>query len=81
LRELEAILPKLVDIPTLLMWGSDDPAVYASSAKAMAKHFRSCETVIFPGVGHLPYEETPDQFNRTLIQFLQLDEGNGAVCN
>jgi pimeloyl-ACP methyl ester carboxylesterase len=74
LRELEAILPKLVDIPALLMWGSDDPAVYASSAKSMAKHFRSCETVVFPGVGHLPYEETPDQFNRTLIQFLQPDE-------
>src|ERR1700680_918750 len=28
LRELEATLPRLASIPTLLMWGSKDPAVY-----------------------------------------------------
>jgi pimeloyl-ACP methyl ester carboxylesterase len=25
------------------------------------------------GVGHLPYEEAPEQFNEALIQFLQAD--------
>jgi len=26
--------------------------------------------VIFEGVGHLPYEEVPEQFNSTVIEFL-----------
>ena len=70
LKELEALLPKLAATPTLLIWGSDDPAVYASSAARLAKHFRNSRTVIFPGVGHLPYEECPEKFNRAVIEFL-----------
>jgi pimeloyl-ACP methyl ester carboxylesterase len=26
--------------------------------------------VVFPGVGHLPYEETPEPFSREVIEFL-----------
>jgi pimeloyl-ACP methyl ester carboxylesterase len=70
LRELQNTLPQLASIPTLLMWGSKDPAVYASSAAPLAKYFPLSQLVIFPGVGHLPYEECPEEFNRTLIEFL-----------
>lgn len=70
LRELEALLPKLAMIPTLLMWGSEDPAVYASSAERLAEYFPNSRTIIFPGIGHLPYEECPEEFNRALIEFL-----------
>jgi pimeloyl-ACP methyl ester carboxylesterase len=70
LREVEAALPKLADIPTLLLWGREDPAVYASSAEALAKHFHNSRTIIFPRVGHLPYEECPEEFNRAVIEFL-----------
>ena len=70
LRELEGLLPKLASIPTLLMWGSQDPAVYASSMERLARHFANVQTVVFPGVGHLPYEECPEGFNRALIKFL-----------
>jgi pimeloyl-ACP methyl ester carboxylesterase len=76
LRDLEGILPKLKDIPGLLMWGSRDSAVYASSAAPLAKHFSHSQVIIFPGVGHLPYEECVEDFNRALIQFLVTDEGN-----
>ena len=44
LRELEALLPKLAAIPTLLMWGSKDPAVYASSVEPLAEIFPNSET-------------------------------------
>jgi pimeloyl-ACP methyl ester carboxylesterase len=71
LRELEAILPKLAAIPTLLMWGSKDPAVYVSSMEPLSRHFKNVQKVVFPGVGHLPYEECPEEFNRTLIEFLK----------
>src|SRR5579864_1596653 len=70
LRELEALLPKLAPIPTLLMWGSKDPAVYFSSMEPLARHFKHVEKVVFPGIGHLPYEECPEEFNRELINFL-----------
>jgi len=70
LRELEKLLPKLASIPTLLMWGSKDPAVYVSSLKPLARHFPNSRVVVFPGIGHLPYEECPEEFNRALIEFL-----------
>jgi pimeloyl-ACP methyl ester carboxylesterase len=70
LRELEALLPKLAPIPTLLVWGSKDSAVYASSMEPLARHFANAQAVVFPGIGHLPYEECPDEFNRALIEFL-----------
>jgi pimeloyl-ACP methyl ester carboxylesterase len=70
LRELKGLLPRLAQIPTLLMWGSKDPAVYASSMEPLAHHFENVQTVVFPGVGHLPYEECAEEFNRALIKFL-----------
>lgn len=76
LRELETLLPKLASIPTLLMWGDKDPAVYVSSLKPLARFFPNSQTIIFPGVGHLPYEECPDEFNEAVIAFLK--QGLGA---
>lgn len=75
LRELEALLPKLSGIPTLLMWGTKDPAVHYPSVEPLARYFPNVERVAFPGIGHLPYEECPEEFNRALIKFLTSDEG------
>jgi pimeloyl-ACP methyl ester carboxylesterase len=71
LRQLEQTIPQLADIPTLLIWGSADVAVYAQSAEQLRRHFKHCDVVVYPGVGHLPYEETPEQFNATLLEFLR----------
>ncbi len=70
MRELGAILPKLANVPTLLIWGRDDAAVYATSGAALARHFQNSQLKVLPGVGHLPYEECPGEFNRLLIEFL-----------
>jgi pimeloyl-ACP methyl ester carboxylesterase len=70
LEELERLLPSLSPIPTLLMWGSKDPAVYVSSMEPLACNFSKVKTIVFPGVGHLPYEECPEEFNRALTEFL-----------
>jgi pimeloyl-ACP methyl ester carboxylesterase len=74
LRELEATLPKLASVPALLIWGSKDPAVYASSAPPLAKYFPNSKLIVFPGIGHLPYEECPEEFNRALIEFLTCEK-------
>ncbi len=71
LRELRDILPKLAAIRTLLIWGGRDSAVYASSAAPLAKYFPDSQTIIFPEIGHLPYEECPDEFNQAVIEFLR----------
>jgi len=70
LQELEALLPRLREVPTLLVWGEKDPAVYASSMDPLARNFADVRTVLFKNVGHLPYEECAEEFNRELIQFL-----------
>jgi len=70
LQQLEALLPRLGRIPTSLMWGSKDPAVYFSSMEPLAKYFPNAEKVVFPGIGHLPYEECPQEFNQALVRFL-----------
>jgi pimeloyl-ACP methyl ester carboxylesterase len=70
LRELETTLPKLAKMPTLLMWGGQDSAVYASSAEPLKKCFSDSALIIFPNIGHLPYEECSDEFNQALIHFL-----------
>lgn len=71
LEQQEKLLPKLKDIPTLLIWGDKDPAVYVSSMNKLAQHFSNVRKVVFPGIGHLPYEECPEEFNRELIEFLR----------
>jgi pimeloyl-ACP methyl ester carboxylesterase len=70
LRELESALRKIYDIPSLLVWGSRDRAVDPASAHTLCRYFRQCRVVEMEGVGHLPYEEAPDEFNRVLVEFL-----------
>ena len=70
LQDLKSVIPSLADIPTLLIWGEADRAVYVQSAEQLRSYFKTCELVVFPGIGHLTYEEAPDEFNKTLIEFL-----------
>lgn len=70
LKELESVLPRIGQIPTLLIWGSLDTAVYPASATQLQQHFKDCRLVMFEGVGHLPYEEAPEEFNRAVVEFL-----------
>jgi pimeloyl-ACP methyl ester carboxylesterase len=36
----------------------------------LARYFPNAEKVVFPGIGHLPYEECPQEFNQALVGFL-----------
>ncbi len=70
LAELEKALPKIRDYPTLLIWGTRDRAVDFRSAEPLRRNFRDARLVAFEGVGHLPYEEASEEFNRALVDFL-----------
>jgi pimeloyl-ACP methyl ester carboxylesterase len=70
LKELESVLPRIKSIRTLLIWGTADTAVNPSSAARLKQQFSDCQLVTFDGVGHLPYEEVPEDFNRVVVKFL-----------
>jgi pimeloyl-ACP methyl ester carboxylesterase len=70
LEELRSVLPRIAHIPTLLLWGGGDAAVDPSSEAPLSRQFEHCRTHIFDGVGHLPYEEVPNEFNRAVADFL-----------
>ena len=70
MRELEAVLPKILGIPTLLVWGSKDRVVDLESAEYLGRHFQNVRTAVMSGAGHLPYEECPEEFCRIVADFL-----------
>jgi haloacetate dehalogenase len=76
LAELERSLPKIRDYPTLLIWGTKDRAVHFSSAEPLRRNFRDVRLVAFDGIGHLPYEEAAEDFNRALVAFLAGGKGD-----
>jgi pimeloyl-ACP methyl ester carboxylesterase len=71
MRQLEAALPSIASMPVLLLWGADDETVSASSGLQLRERFGEAEYVELPGVGHMPYEEAPSEFNRCLLQYLE----------
>jgi pimeloyl-ACP methyl ester carboxylesterase len=71
-RDLEPFYEK-IRVPTLLVWGDRDAAVLPSSAAQVQRAIRGSKLVMMPGVGHLPYEEAPKEFNRVLLEFLRSD--------
>ncbi len=55
---------------TLLVWGDRDPAVRPKSALAILARMKNARLVMISGVGHIPYDEVPDEFNREVKKFL-----------
>jgi pimeloyl-ACP methyl ester carboxylesterase len=73
-------LAEISAIPTLLLWGSRDRAVYPSSIHQLQRHLKNSALVMFQGAGHMPYEEVPDEFNRVLRDFLLHDAPRTALA-
>jgi pimeloyl-ACP methyl ester carboxylesterase len=59
-----------VHTPTLLIWGAKDGAVDIRSSEVLLEKLPACERAIIPGAGHLPFEETPEEFNHLVLDFL-----------
>lgn len=69
LDSLEKIIPQL-NVPTLLIWGTQDKAVDPRSATTLKERLPQAELKLIPGAGHLPFEEEPKEFNRIVLEFL-----------
>jgi pimeloyl-ACP methyl ester carboxylesterase len=70
MHDLETMLTHVPDIPTLLLWGTRDRAVSIESGRLLQKKLTSAEMLVIPGVGHLPYEESPAAFSEVVNGFL-----------
>ncbi len=64
--------------PTLVLWGKQDALMDPSEGLALASAIEGARFVMLPGVGHLPQEEDPEQFSKTVSAFLQQLPGAGA---
>lgn len=73
LAAIHQALGEIAGIPTLILWGSRDRAVYPSSIHQLQRQLKNSALVMFPGAGHMPYEEVPEEFNRVLCDFLLHD--------
>jgi pimeloyl-ACP methyl ester carboxylesterase len=73
LAAIHQALGEISGIPTLILWGSRDRAVYPSSIHQLQRQLKNSALVMFPGAGHMPYEEVPEEFNRVLCDFLLHD--------
>ena len=69
LQALRVAIPQ-IKVRSLLIWGTRDSAVDVRSAEPLKQALPQCQLKIIEGAGHLPFEETPDEFNRLVLKFL-----------
>jgi pimeloyl-ACP methyl ester carboxylesterase len=59
-----------IAIPTLLIWGDEDPVVPFASAEGLEKHLANSERVTLVGMGHLLVEEAPEECATLIREWL-----------
>jgi pimeloyl-ACP methyl ester carboxylesterase len=73
LKRVEAVLPLVEKVPALLLWGEWDRAVHRNSASELHRRWKNSVVLILERIGHMPYEEVPEEFNRIVLDFLLHD--------
>lgn len=61
---------KDIDVPTLIMWGADDPGLPVENAYRFHSDIRRSKLVILAKTGHVPQEERPQEVLHHLKTFL-----------
>lgn len=59
-----------IDIPTLLVWGSEDVVIPARAGYSYERRIPGATLEIFEETGHVPQLERPARFNSLLTEFL-----------
>jgi pimeloyl-ACP methyl ester carboxylesterase len=67
---------KNLQIPTLIIWGKNDPALTLSSGQQLARELPNAKLHIIEACGHNAHEEHPDDVADLLLTFIaSLDNG------
>jgi haloalkane dehalogenase len=70
--ELEPYRGRLaaLGVPTLLLFGSEDPFAPVASAHRFAREIPHAQLEILDGVGHFMFDEVPDRAAGIVVDFL-----------
>jgi len=61
---------QLITIPTLIVWGENDPVIPIEYAQSFISGINDCRFYKMLGCGHTPYAEEPDTFFQIVSDFL-----------
>jgi pimeloyl-ACP methyl ester carboxylesterase len=65
-----------VRTPTLILWGEGDALIAVEGGRWFARGIPGSTLVTYPGIGHLPQEEAPEQTLRDLRGWLATLDGS-----
>jgi len=68
-----ASIVRNIGVPTLLIWGEDDPLVPISTALKFQEVIRGSTLVTVPRCGSFPHEEYPATVANLMVQFLKTE--------
>jgi haloalkane dehalogenase len=60
-----------IDVPTLLLWGADDPFAPLAGAERLAQRLPQARLEVVPGTGHFVYDDAPDVAAAAVVGFLR----------
>lgn len=69
-EDLTPMLPQ-IQAPTLLLWGDRDSEVPRPAVEILAARIPRARLTVFPGAGHFPFQDAPEEFQRCLTDFLR----------
>jgi pimeloyl-ACP methyl ester carboxylesterase len=61
---------QLITIPTLIIWGENDPVIPIQYAQSFISSINDCRFYKMTGCGHVPYVEKPIAFFQIVSDFL-----------
>ena len=65
--------------PTLILWGADDLWIPLDHGRNFARDIAGSQLVVYPGVGHVPMEEIPEQSAADTRTFLLAAQDGGEA--
>lgn len=68
--DYEAML-RAIRLPSLVMHGSEDAVNLPAVSEYIVATVPAARSILYPGVGHTPFWEAPQAFDRDLAQFLR----------
>ena len=73
LKLIDSAIPLVESVPALFLWGNLDRAVAPDSMHELHRRWKNSAEYLMVPIGHMPYEEVPEEFNRIVLDFLLRD--------
>ena len=72
LKNAEIITKKLttISIPTLIIWGEEDPVIPIKYADSFVSSIQDCRFFRMDKCGHTPHVDEPKKFSKLVLDFL-----------